>query len=85
LCVSCGSKFCRWYFLPENARFGYVAHEETVESLDSGKFDDGSVLGCDFVGEVEKVGNQVSKVKVGDIVGGLIWGGNYAAQKKYVY
>lgn len=71
--------------LLENARFGYVAHEETVESLDSGKFDDGSVLGCDFVGEVEKVGNEVSKVKVGDIVGGLICGGNYAAQKKYVY
>ncbi|KAJ5283318.1 hypothetical protein N7505_001298 [Penicillium chrysogenum] len=46
-----------------------------VESLDSGKFDDGSVLGCDFVGEVEKVGNEVSKVKVGDIVGGLICGG----------
>lgn len=67
--------------MTENARSGYVAHEETVETFDSNKLGNGSVLGCDFVGEVEKVGSAVSKVKVGDVVGGLIWGGNYATTK----
>lgn len=47
----------------------------TVESFDDDQFGDGSVLGCDFVGEVETVGDSVSKVKKGDVIAGLIWGG----------
>lgn len=48
---------------------------ETVWALDSGGFSDGSVLGCDFVGTVEKIGDQVSLVKNGDTIGGIIYGG----------
>lgn len=51
------------------------SHRETVESFDSNEFGDGSVLGCDFVGEVEAIGAGVSKVKEGDVIAGLIWGG----------
>ena len=51
------------------------SYRETVESFDSDEFGDGSVLGCDFVGEVEAIGAGVSKVKEGDVIAGLIWGG----------
>lgn len=47
-----------------------------VVLLDSGEFSDGSVLGCDFVGTVEKIGNDVSLLKEGDIIGGMVYGGN---------
>ncbi|RMJ22789.1 hypothetical protein PHISP_06346 [Aspergillus sp. HF37] len=46
-----------------------------VVSLDSGEFSDGSVLGYDFVGTVEKVGSHVSLAKKGDIIGGMVYGG----------
>lgn len=46
-----------------------------VQSLDSNAFGDGTVLGCDFVGTVEKLGAEVSRAKEGDTIAGLIWGG----------
>lgn len=52
--------------------------------FDSGEFSDGSVLGCDFVGTVEKVGSNVSLVKPGDIIGGMIYGGNYYSLSKEI-
>lgn len=33
------------------------------------------MLGCDFVGTVEKVGSRVTRVKPGTTIAGLIWGG----------
>ena len=38
-------------------------------------FGDGAVLGCDFTGIVESLGKSVTKVKVGDRIAGLVWGG----------
>lgn len=46
-----------------------------VQSFDSNAFGDGTVLGCDFVGTVEKLGGEASRAKKGDIIAGLIWGG----------
>lgn len=46
-----------------------------VQSLDSNAFGDGAVLGCDFVGTVEEIGEEVIKAAKGDVVAGLIWGG----------
>ncbi|OAL03233.1 GroES-like protein [Phaeosphaeriaceae sp. SRC1lsM3a] len=45
-----------------------------VQSLDSNAFGDGAVLGCDFVGTVEEIGEEVTKAAKGDVVAGLIWG-----------
>ncbi|OBT54774.1 hypothetical protein VE04_03464 [Pseudogymnoascus sp. 24MN13] len=57
-------------------RVGSIAQNPTdVQSLDSSAFGDGAVLGCDFVGTVEELGNAVSSLKIGDRVAGLIWGG----------
>lgn len=47
-----------------------------VQSFDSNAFGDGTVLGCDFVGEVVELGSGVTRLAKGDIVAGLIWGGN---------
>jgi len=47
-----------------------------VQSFDSNAFGDGTVLGCDFVGEVVELGSGVTRLAKGDIVSGLIWGGN---------
>ncbi|KAK1514623.1 hypothetical protein CABS01_06602 [Colletotrichum abscissum] len=47
----------------------------TLQSLDGNAFGDGAVLGCDFVGTVEAVGDKCSKLSKGDTVAGLIWGG----------
>ncbi|KAF3052480.1 hypothetical protein E8E11_010657 [Didymella keratinophila] len=59
--------------LVENA---YVAQNPTdVQSFDNNAFGDGAVLGCDFVGRVKKVGKNVSHRKSGDMIAGLIWGG----------
>lgn len=34
-----------------------------------------AVLGCDFVGEVTKLEDTVTRLDKGDTVAGLIWGG----------
>lgn len=64
-----------------------VAQNPTdVQSLDNNAFGDGTVLGCDFVGTVEEVGKKVSRVKKGDTVSALIWGGEvkgHGAYNKY--
>jgi NADPH:quinone reductase-like Zn-dependent oxidoreductase len=46
-----------------------------VQSFDSNAFGEGAVYGCDFAGEVVEVGNSVSRVNKGDMIAGLIWGG----------
>ncbi|RAL17652.1 zinc-binding alcohol dehydrogenase family protein [Aspergillus homomorphus CBS 101889] len=46
-----------------------------VQSLDNKAFGEGAVLGCDFVGEVTEVGRFVQRYNKGDIIAGLIWGG----------
>ncbi|OLN85193.1 Zinc-type alcohol dehydrogenase-like protein C2E1P3.01-like protein 4 [Colletotrichum chlorophyti] len=57
-------------------KVAYVAQNPTdIQSLDSNAFGEGAVLGCDFVGTVERTGNQVSRLSEGDTVAGLIWGG----------
>ncbi|PMD62981.1 GroES-like protein [Hyaloscypha bicolor E] len=57
-------------------RVGSVAQNPTdVQSLDGSAFGNGAVLGCDFAGTVEKLGDRVTTVKVGDRIAGLIWGG----------
>jgi len=57
-------------------RVGSVAQNPTdVQSLDGNAFGNGAVLGCDFTGTVEKLGEKVTSVKVGDRVAGLVWGG----------
>lgn len=48
---------------------------QLVQSLDADAFGDDAVLGCDFVGTVERTGDKVSRVKAGTVIAGLIWGG----------
>lgn len=47
----------------------------SVQAIDSNAFGDGAVLGCDFVGEVVELGDSVTRLVKGDVVAGLIWGG----------
>ncbi|KAF3007824.1 hypothetical protein E8E13_010620 [Curvularia kusanoi] len=62
----------------------YVAQNPTdVQSLDGNAFGDGTVLGCDFVGEVEEVGQNVSRYKKGDTIAALIWGGEVKGHGAY--
>ncbi|KAJ4344963.1 hypothetical protein N0V95_006076 [Ascochyta clinopodiicola] len=62
----------------------YVAQNPTdVQSLDGNAFGDGTVLGCDFVGAVQQVGNNVSRVKKGDTIAALIWGGEVKGHGAY--
>ncbi|KAH7061500.1 chaperonin 10-like protein [Macrophomina phaseolina] len=57
-------------------RVDHVAQNPTdIQSLDSNAFGDGAVLGCDFTGTVRKVGEGVTRLKEGDHIAGLIWGG----------
>lgn len=49
-----------------------------VQSFDGNAFGDGAVLGCDFVGEVVELGSQVTRLAKGQIIAGLIWGGESA-------
>jgi NADPH:quinone reductase-like Zn-dependent oxidoreductase len=53
-----------------------VAQNPTdVQAFDLNLFGNGAVLGCDFAGKVERLGKDVTKVTEGDIIAGLIWGG----------
>ncbi|KAI5268197.1 NAD(P)-binding protein [Aureobasidium subglaciale] len=68
--------------LPERAahqslvKVQYVAQNPTdIQTLDSNAFGNGTVLGCDFVGTVEETGKDAKNLKKGDVVAGLIWGG----------
>ncbi|KAL4898499.1 putative zinc-binding dehydrogenase family oxidoreductase [Aspergillus ambiguus] len=57
-------------------KLSHVAQNPTdVQAFDSNAFGDGAVLGCDFVGEVIEQGRNASRLAKGDIVAGLIWGG----------
>ncbi|KAJ3527772.1 hypothetical protein NM208_g10540 [Fusarium decemcellulare] len=51
-----------------------------VLCFDNNIFGDGAVLGCDFTGTVEAVGSAVTRLKIGDTIAGLIWGGEIAGQ-----
>jgi len=54
----------------------YVAQNPTdVQTLDSNAFGTGTVLGCDFVGTVTEPGKDAKNLKKGDVIAGLIWGG----------
>lgn len=46
-----------------------------VQCFDINAFGDGAVLGCDFVGEVTELGSGVTRLAKGDVIAGLIWGG----------
>ncbi|GJC89621.1 trans-enoyl reductase [Colletotrichum liriopes] len=60
-------------------KVSHVAQNPTdIQSLDSNAFGADAVLGCDFVGTVEKPGDQCNKLAKGDTVAGLIWGGRSA-------
>ncbi|ORX37329.1 hypothetical protein BD324DRAFT_441385 [Kockovaella imperatae] len=57
-------------------KVSHVAQNPTdVQSLDLGAFGDGTVLGCDFVGAVEEFGRNATRLQKGDVIAGLIWGG----------
>ncbi|CAI7579209.1 unnamed protein product [Penicillium viridicatum] len=57
-------------------KVSHVAQNPTdVQSLDANAFGDDAVLGCDFVGTVEKTGDKVSRIETGTVIAGLIWGG----------
>ncbi|VUC34864.1 unnamed protein product [Clonostachys rosea] len=57
-------------------KVSHVAQNPTdVQSFDKNAFGDGAVLGCDFVGTVESIGQAVNRFKPGDVIAGLIWGG----------
>ncbi|KAF2120352.1 chaperonin 10-like protein [Lophiotrema nucula] len=57
-------------------KISHVAQNPTdVQTFDGNAFGDGTVLGCDFVGTVEELGSEVTRLKKGDVVAGLIWGG----------
>ncbi|KAL2842571.1 putative zinc-binding dehydrogenase family oxidoreductase [Aspergillus pseudoustus] len=57
-------------------KISHVAQNPTdVQSFDNNAFGDGALLGCDFVGEVVELGSKVTRYALGDIIAGLIWGG----------
>ncbi|KAL3492477.1 putative zinc-binding dehydrogenase family oxidoreductase [Aspergillus germanicus] len=57
-------------------KISHVAQNPTdVQSFDGNASGDGAVLGCDFVGEVIEVGSSVTRLAEGDIIAGLVWGG----------
>lgn len=49
-----------------------------VQCFDNAVFPAGSILGCDFVGTVTKLGDGVSRLGLGDTIAGLIWGGRFS-------
>ncbi|KAE8393525.1 putative zinc-binding dehydrogenase family oxidoreductase [Aspergillus alliaceus] len=57
-------------------KLSHAAQNPTdIQAYDSNAFGDGAVLGCDFVGEVVELGSRVTRLAKGDIVAGLVWGG----------
>lgn len=54
-----------------------------MQSIDSGYFGDGRILGCDFAGTVCAIGSDVTRYKPGDKVAGLIWGGEKPRRGAY--
>ncbi|GKT57917.1 zinc-binding oxidoreductase [Colletotrichum tofieldiae] len=65
-------------------KVSHVAQNPTdIQSLDSNAFGADAVLGCDFVGTVEKTGDQCHKLAKGDTVAGLIWGGEVKGLGSY--
>ncbi|OJJ40835.1 hypothetical protein ASPWEDRAFT_34310 [Aspergillus wentii DTO 134E9] len=65
-------------------KVSHVAQNPTdVQSFVINAFGDGSVLGCDFVGQVVKLGDAVTRLKEGDTVAGLIWGGEFKGLGAY--
>ncbi|KAI8667066.1 PKS-ER domain-containing protein [Fusarium sp. Ph1] len=54
-----------------------------VLCFDNKIFGNGAVLGCDFTGKVEALGSNVTRLKVGDTIAGLIWGGEIEGQGAY--
>ncbi|MCJ1446233.1 MAG: hypothetical protein MMC23_006738 [Stictis urceolatum] len=57
-------------------RVSHAAQNPTdVQSFDTNVFGDDAVLGCDFVGTVEQLGDGVTSFERGDVIAGLIWGG----------
>ncbi|KAM0425066.1 hypothetical protein ACHAPT_009625 [Fusarium lateritium] len=54
-----------------------------VLCFDNNIFGNGAVLGCDFAGTVEALGSNVTRLKVGDTIAGLIWGGEVEGQGAY--
>ncbi|OAL46974.1 GroES-like protein [Pyrenochaeta sp. DS3sAY3a] len=57
-------------------KISHVGQNPTdVQSLDSNAFGDGSIFGCDFVGTVKQKGDKVTTVSKGDVIAGLVWGG----------
>ncbi|KAI3536983.1 hypothetical protein CSPX01_10480 [Colletotrichum filicis] len=66
-------------------KVSHIAQNPTdVQSLDGNAFGDGAVLGCDFVGTVEAVGDKCSKLSKGDTVAGLIWGGQESLVSRHL-
>ncbi|KAF2649134.1 GroES-like protein [Lophiostoma macrostomum CBS 122681] len=57
-------------------KVSHVAQNPTdIQALDSDAFGEGTVLGCDFVGTVEELGTEATRNKKGNVIAGLIWGG----------
>ncbi|KAM6525205.1 hypothetical protein FALCPG4_010762 [Fusarium falciforme] len=54
-----------------------------VLCFDNKIFGNGAVLGCDFTGTVEALGSNVKRLQLGDIIAGLIWGGEIEGQGAY--
>ncbi|KAK2766977.1 hypothetical protein FQN54_006294 [Arachnomyces sp. PD_36] len=57
-------------------RVSHVAQNPTdILSFDGKAFGGGAILGCDFVGTVEELGSEAKRLSKGDVIAGLIWGG----------
>lgn len=54
-----------------------------MQSLNTKTFDDGAVLGCDFIGTVEQLGPGASRFSQVDTIAGLIWGGEIPGRGGY--
>lgn len=66
----------------KSSNINQATYTEIVRSFDSWESGEGCILGCDFVGKVEAIGDSVSKLQLGDTVSGLICGGKCYHQIK---
>lgn len=55
--------------------YNLESHGFLVRSFDMKIFGEGAILGCDFVGTVEELGSEGRRIAKGDVIAGLIWGG----------